>query len=80
MGDVRRHHLDGFAPSDFEKGLVASGVVLQDSRAILEALGPLGPALGRVPPLDRKDRRAVLRFPAGFDGVDLFAGEGPEVF
>ena len=78
MGDVCRHHLDGFALADFEKRLVTSGVVVQEGRAVLKALGPFGPSLGRVAPLDRKDRRAVLRFPARFNVPNLRAGERPE--
>ena len=45
---VRGHHGDGPLAAEPQEALVAGRVELQQGRAELEALRPLGPALGRV--------------------------------
>ena len=56
VGHVRRHALDGVSPSDFEESAVTGRVELKDHRAKLKALRPLGPTLGSVPTVSRKNR------------------------
>ena len=44
VGDVMRHARDGPFAAEFQERFVAGGVVLQDRRAVHEALRPFGPA------------------------------------
>ena len=68
---VRRHPLERPGAPELQEAGIAGGVELQDRRAELEALRPLGPAAGHVLALDGEDGRAVLGQPATFEGVNL---------
>jgi len=50
VGEVRRHERDGSIAADIEELAFAGGVELENGRAELEALRPLGPAAGGVLP------------------------------
>ena len=52
VADVRGHEPLGLPPAEVQEAPLAGGVELQQGRADLEALGPLRPAPGRVPPVD----------------------------
>ena len=53
VGEVRRHERDGSIAADFEELALAGGVELENGRAELEALRPLGPAAAGVLPAQR---------------------------
>ena len=71
---VRRHALDGARAPELEEPPVAGGVELQQRRAELKSLRPLGPAAGPIPPLDGEDGRAILGPPGAF-GASIFSAE-----
>ena len=60
---MRGHHGDGPLAAELQIPLVVRGVELQQHRAVLKALRPLGPAAGRVAAVDREHRRRAS--PAG---------------
>ena len=66
----------------FEKFVVAGGVESQEGAAVLEALGPLGPAAGGVFARNREDGRAPGDVPGALELCHLRgsqleeAGEG----
>ena len=76
--DVRRHARVGALAPELEERALAGRVELQQRRAELEALGPVGPAARRVAPALREDRRAVGRAPALLEIEDLPRGQLPE--
>ena len=65
--DVRGHQFKSFPTAKIEEGFVAGGVVLQQRRAELKTLSPLGPSARGVLALNREDRRALGRVPGLFD-------------
>ena len=58
--DVRRHEVDGIAPTDVEKRLVIRDLELINRRAELKALRPLGPAARGI--LALEEREVSLRY------------------
>ena len=70
VADVARHHGAGALPAELEEALVAGRVELQQRRAVLKALGPLGPAAGGVAAGHREHRRGLLRRAGALDRVD----------
>ena len=75
VADMAGHVLHRGAAADLENRRVARGVELQDGRAELEALRPLGPAARRVAAVDREDRRATRRIPRLLEPRDLLRGQ-----
>jgi hypothetical protein len=71
VGEVRRHPRQRPIAADVEELFGAGRVVLQQRRAELEPLGPLGPAARAIAPVDGEDRRAVVRLPRIFDRKNL---------
>src|SRR5262249_50733596 len=69
--DVRRHAPDRSRASQREELTLAGGVELQQRRAELESLRPLGPAARPAAALDADPRRAVRRIPAVLDRSKL---------
>jgi hypothetical protein len=71
VADVRGHVGHGALAPQLQVACLAGGVELQDRRAELKALRPLGPTARRVLPGNGKDGRALRRVPGVFDPVDL---------
>ena len=57
------------------EALVAGHVVLENGAAVLEPLGPFGPAAGGVATFPGEDRGTVRRIPLFVECVDLAGGE-----
>ena len=69
---------DGPLAAELEIALVAGGVEVQQRRAVLKALRPLGPALGRVAALDGEHGRRRAGRAALLDRVDALGRPRPE--
>ena len=79
VSDVGGHAAKCSLSADLEHRFIAGGVVLEDSGAVDEAFGPLGPAPGGVFAFNGEDRGAVRLLPAFLEGED-FRGGGLENF
>ena len=75
VGDVGGHVPHRAAAPDPQEAPVARHIVLQDGTAVLETLGPLGPAAGRVAPGPSEDRGATGRIPRAVEIGDLAGGQ-----
>src|ERR1039458_8497972 len=73
--NVRRHPLDRSAPANLQKTLVAHRVQLQQRRAVLKTLRPLGPATRGVSAFDGEHRSPEFRLPGFFDGENFLPGK-----
>src|SRR5438876_7638782 len=73
--EVGRHALEGVAPADFQERFLAGGIELQQRRAELKPLRPLGPPTGGVSASYREDRRAAFGFPALLEVQDFSRGK-----
>ncbi len=74
---VRGHVREGALAAQLEERALVRRVELQQGRAELEALRPVGPATRRVAAAQREDRRAVGRVPGLLEREDLPGGERP---
>ena len=72
--DVRGHEAERPVATDAEHLLVTRRIELQDRRAVLKALRPLGPSAGGVLALDGEDRGAVGVLPVLLEVGDLRRG------
>ena len=79
VGDVGGHAAKCSLSTDLEHRFIASGVVLEDGRAVDETFGPLGPAPGGVFTFNGENRSAVRLLPTFLEGED-FRGGGLENF
>ena len=70
VGDVAAITVARALAAELEEALVAGGVELQQRRAVLEALRPLGPAAGGVAAVDGEDRRGRAGRAGALDRVD----------
>ncbi len=75
VGQVRRHAIDCARASQLQERRVARGVELQECRAELEPLGPLGPSARSIAAFDSEHGRAVTGPPGVFDRLNLGGGE-----
>lgn len=80
VADVAGHALEGVGAADVEEVLVAGGFELEELAAVLEALGPFGPAAGGVASVAGDDGGALGGIPGLVEAADFGPGEGEEVF
>ena len=78
VGQVGRHAVHRVRAADLEELLLSRGVELEDGRAELEALRPLGPAPGGPPAVDCEHGRALRGAVGSLGRADLPCREGPE--
>ena len=71
VGQVRRHAFDRPRAPQLEECGLAGRVELQQRRAELESLRPLGPPARAITAFDREYGRAVFRAPGIFDRTNL---------
>ena len=76
MGEMRRHHAVDAGAAQLQQAGVAGGVEGQQRGAVLEPLGPLGPAAGGVLAAGGEHRRPARGVPGRVQGADLGAGQG----
>ena len=74
MSDMRRHEAKGSVTTNAEHFLIIRCVELEDCRAVLESLRPLGPTAGGVFAFNGEDRGAVGILPALLKVGDLWGG------
>src|SRR5438552_10033186 len=75
MRDMRRHALDGVAAADLQQLMIAGCVECEDAAAVLEALGPFGPAATGVFTFDGEDGGAIFGIPGFLKGDRPGSGE-----
>src|SRR5277367_5916486 len=73
--NVRCHALNRSAPTNLQKLCVAHRIELEQRRAVLKTLRPLGPAARGVSAFHGEDGRSLIRLPVFFDGEDFLPGK-----
>jgi hypothetical protein len=78
--NVGRHALDRPATAHLQESAIPRGIKLEKRRAVLEALGPFGPAAGRVTALDGEHRSSLGGTPGFLEVQNLFGGQLEDPF
>ena len=78
VGDVRRHALKGELARAVGVALLAGRIELEETRAVTEAFGPLGPAACGVLARGGEDGGTLGGIVFLEDQVDLLAGKLPK--
>src|SRR5690349_1207998 len=79
--DVREmgsHHAERSLTAKFEKTVIAGRIKLQERRAVLKSLRPLGPAFGCVASINREHGRRRTGWAALFNPLDALRRTRPE--
>ena len=76
--EMRRHHRNGSLAPKLKKMLVARRIELQEGRAVLKTLCPLGPPFARVTPVHGENRRRQSRRATRIHGVDALSRALPK--